>query len=86
MAGIVAKLEPRVIEVEKVVPLEAKAPIVQVSKASDDIYARYDYAASNTEIDGTYIGYESNQGMVHPAHRQWRTRADQHVYYWEERL
>ena len=37
-------------------PLEAKAPIVQVSKASDDIYARYDYAASNTEIDGTYIG------------------------------
>ena len=27
MAGIVAKLEPRVIEVEKVVPLEAKAPI-----------------------------------------------------------
>lgn len=62
MAGIVAKLEPRVIEVEKVVPLEAKAPIVQVSKASDDIYARYDYAASNTEIDGTYIGYEQQSG------------------------
>lgn len=41
---------------------EQKAPIVNVTKATDDIYARYDYAASNTEIDGTYIGYEQQSG------------------------
>lgn len=41
---------------------EVKAPIVNVEKAVDDIYARYDYAADSVEIDGQYIGYLSQKG------------------------
>ena len=59
---LIGKTEPKVIEVEKIVPIQAKAPTVNVEKAVDDIYARYDYAADNTEIDGQYIGYLNQKG------------------------
>lgn len=59
---IIGKIEPKVVEVEKIVPIQAKAPTVNVEKASDDIYARYDWVASSDEIDGQYIGYLQQSG------------------------
>lgn len=59
---LIGKIEPRVVQVEKTVPIQSKAPIVNVEKASDDIYARYDWVASSDELDGQYIGYLQQSG------------------------
>lgn len=63
---IVGKIEGIKLEAPDVdlsgLELAFKSLIEKVTKATDDIYARYDYSDMAVEPDGTYIGYVAQSG------------------------
>ena len=66
LSEIVGKIEGIKLEAPDVdlsgLELAFKSLIEKVTKATDDIYARYDYSDTAVEPDGTYIGYVAQSG------------------------